>query len=317
MALKLANNAVAILAAALSPTDTSVALNPGAGDLFPTLSAGDWFPATLVKASGAVEVVKVTARNADALTVERAQEGTAALSFSAGDRIEHRLTAGVLNSIIADVLARLPLAGGTITGDLTVGGKHAVGGLMTVGGGLSVTGAITQGGAQVWHTGNFNPANYLPLSGGTITNGILTISHATPYLDLYDQQWGSRKVYHDGGLIGFLTSGGGWACYSQNDGTFIASGNLGAYSDRKHKTDIDTIGGALALIERLRGVRYTDKRTGARRVGVIAQEVQEHMPEVVGEGPDGLHVDYGNMVGPLIEAVKELAGEVRMLKRGL
>ncbi len=171
-------------------------------------------------------------------------------------------------------------------------------------------------GGGVGSAGNFNPGNYMPLSGGTFS-GNFTIQNTSPQINFYDTDWGWRYLHCNGGNIGFLTSGGGWAVYSDNAGNLIASGNVGAYSDRRHKTDISTIDSALALVKRLRGVRYTDQRTGQRRVGVIAQEVQEVVPEVVGEGPDGLHVDYGNLVALAIEAIKELAGEVRMSRRGL
>lgn len=309
MSVKFANNAVASLAASISTSDATIPLLPGTGALFPVLSAGEWFPVTIITSTGAIEVARCTERSGDVLTVVRAQEGTPARSFPAGSRIEHRLTAGVLASIISDVLARLPLTGGTINGDLTVTGALAAASLNT-------TGAITQGGAQVWHTGNLNPATYLPLGGGTLS-GNVTIQNAVPQINFADTDWGTRALHCNGGQIGFLTSASGWACYSSNDGTFVASGNLGAYSDRKHKTDIEPVGGALALVERMRGVRYTDRRTGAARVGVIAQEIQQVLPEVVGEGPDGLHVDYGNIVGVLIPAIQELAAEVRMMNRGL
>ncbi|MNZ71830.1 hypothetical protein D3C78_901970 [compost metagenome] len=62
-------------------------------------------------------------------------------------------------------------------------------------------------------------------------------------------------------------------------------------------------------------MRYTRKRDGAKCVGLIAQEVQEVLPEVVGESEDGLYVDYGNVVGPLVEAVKQLSARVRQLER--
>lgn len=158
---------------------------------------------------------------------------------------------------------------------------------------------------RVWDTSNFNPASYMPLAGGNFS-GNFGIYNTSPTVMFYDTDWGPRQLHCNGGLIGFLNSGGGWAVYSDNDGNLVASGNVGAYSDRKHKKRIRPIKSAIDLIKRLRGVRYTDKRTGAERVGVIAQEVQEHLPEVVGKGKDGLHVDYGNIVAPLIEAVKEL-----------
>lgn len=94
MALKLKNNAVSRLASSITAASTSLSLTPGDGALFPALSAGDYFPATIVRASdNAIEIVKVTARATDVLTVTRAQEGTTALAFSAGDRIELRMTA--------------------------------------------------------------------------------------------------------------------------------------------------------------------------------------------------------------------------------
>jgi len=99
MALKLTNNAISYLAANITAASTSVTLIPGDGVKFPTLGVGDWFPATLIKPSGAIEVVRVTARSTDVLTVTRAQEGTAAQSFSTGDRIELRLTAGAAQGI--------------------------------------------------------------------------------------------------------------------------------------------------------------------------------------------------------------------------
>jgi len=92
--LKLSNNAIGRLGSNRSASDTTLVLVSGNGAKFPTLAAGEYCPATLVRASdGAIEIVKVTARSSDTLTVTRAQEGTAALAFLAGDRVELRLTA--------------------------------------------------------------------------------------------------------------------------------------------------------------------------------------------------------------------------------
>lgn len=309
MSVKFTNNAVASLAAGISTSDTTLPLLPGTGDAFPVLAAGDWFPVTLVTSGGAFEIARCTERAGDVLTVVRAQEGTAAKTFPAGSRVEHRLTAAVLEAIISDVLARLPLAGGEISGALTVAGALAAASLNT-------SGAITQNGAQVWHTANLNPGAYLPLAGGSMT-GHLTISNTAPQVIFADTDWGTRTILANSGTMGFVGSDGNYKAYSQNDGTFVAAGNIGAYSDRKHKKDIEPIGSALALVERMRGVWYTDRRTGAARVGVIAQEMQEVLPQVVGAGPDGLHVDYGNLAAVLIPAIQELAAEVRMMNRGL
>lgn len=99
MGLKLSNNALSRLAAGISDTATTINLAAGDGALFPSLSSGEWFPATLFSNSG-VEIIKVTGRSADALTVVRGQEGTTALAFLAGDHIELRLTASALSEMI-------------------------------------------------------------------------------------------------------------------------------------------------------------------------------------------------------------------------
>jgi hypothetical protein len=97
MALKVANNASSTLANSINSSVVSINLAGGTGSLFPTLTAGDWFYGTLVDASNDIEVVKVTARSTDALTVVRAQDGTTGKSYSVGDRFELRPTAALFN----------------------------------------------------------------------------------------------------------------------------------------------------------------------------------------------------------------------------
>ena len=67
----------------------------------------------------------------------------------------------------------------------------------------------------------------------------------------------------------------------------------------------------------MRGVTFTkiDSEDGRTHVGVIAQEVEAILPEVVSEKSDGMKtVAYGNMVGLLIEAIKDLKAEIEELK---
>ena len=99
MGLKLANNASGLLAAGVSDSATTLTLQAGHGSRFPTISApGDFFPITVVRAQNPsqYENMLVTGRTGDTLTVQREQEGTARLSFSPGDIVELRLTAGTL-----------------------------------------------------------------------------------------------------------------------------------------------------------------------------------------------------------------------------
>ena len=74
---------------------------------------------------------------------------------------------------------------------------------------------------------------------------------------------------------------------------------------------------ALDKVDQINGVTFerTDIDTNVRHAGVIAQDVQQVLPEVVREGSDGkLTVAYGNLVGLLVEAIKELRQEVNELK---
>ena len=93
MGIKLSNNAFGTLAAGINSSATSITLTSGQGARFPTLSAGDYFYATLIDTSNNLEIVKCTARSTDVLTVVRGQESTTARAYSAGDRIEIRITA--------------------------------------------------------------------------------------------------------------------------------------------------------------------------------------------------------------------------------
>ena len=92
-----------------------------------------------------------------------------------------------------------------------------------------------------------------------------------------------------------------------NFASVTASGNVTAFSDATLKTEIHTINEALGIVGKLRGVTYKWLSNGEADIGVIAQEVQEVVPEVVKETLDGLKtVDYGRLVSVLINAVNEL-----------
>lgn len=100
MGAKIANNASSTLAADLAIGATSMTVQTGDGAEFPALSAGDWHPATIIKSDGSFEIVKVTASAGDVMTIVRAQEGTAALAFSAGDRVDLRVTGKVFEEFV-------------------------------------------------------------------------------------------------------------------------------------------------------------------------------------------------------------------------
>ena len=102
-----------------------------------------------------------------------------------------------------------------------------------------------------------------------------------------------------------------------SSGNLVCNGDITAYSDARIKTNIHTIENALDKTLRMRGVTYnrTDGNDASNKVGVIAQEVMEILPEVVHEQSDGmLGVSYGNIVGVLIEAIKEQQKQIEELQ---
>ncbi len=100
---------------------------------------------------------------------------------------------------------------------------------------------------------------------------------------------------------------------AQGAGPAVADG-WSVYSSRRWKTNIQTLHGALAKVEQLRGVSYELKANGKREVGVIAEEVGQVVPEVVTwdpNGKDAQSVDYSRLTALLIEAAKEQQALIR------
>lgn len=102
MPVKITNNASGVLASSITTASTSITLTTGQGSLFPSIAPGDFFFATLVDSSNNYEIVKVTARASDVLTIVRAQDNTAARAFIGGDRFELRPVAATFAALLQD-----------------------------------------------------------------------------------------------------------------------------------------------------------------------------------------------------------------------
>jgi len=132
-----------------------------------------------------------------------------------------------------------------------------------------------------------------------------TTSNATRYLSFTSNTSGS---------IGALTVSSTKLSFNPSSGRVTAT-DFFASSDRNLKTDIETIGNALSLVNKLRGVTFTWKESGVPGMGVIAQEAEEIVPEVVYEVDGVKSVSYGNLIGLLIESIKDLTKEIDYLKQ--
>lgn len=100
MGIKLTNNAATLVPGAVTSIQTTLTVTAGTGARFPILGSGDFFYATLSDVNNNLEIVKVTARTDDVMTIVRAQEGTLAIPFPANSRFEHRITAATVQAII-------------------------------------------------------------------------------------------------------------------------------------------------------------------------------------------------------------------------
>ena len=117
--------------------------------------------------------------------------------------------------------------------------------------------------------------------------------------------------------LAFAIYGGGSLKHQfKGRGDYVASGSIDSTSDLKLKTNIKTIDNALDKTLKLRGVEFDRVDIEDHQIGLIAQEVEKIIPEVV-HGDETKSVSYGNLVGLLIEAIKEQNVEINKLKKDI
>jgi hypothetical protein len=134
--------------------------------------------------------------------------------------------------------------------------------------------------------------------------------HSGAYDALQCPNTGQVRINYQGSQK-FVTTSSGVSI----TGSMTASGDVIAYSDERVKENVKTIDNALEKVNKLRGVEYNKIGEEKQHVGVIAQEVEKILPQVVTEDEEGMKgVAYGNIVGVLIEAIKEQQKQIDELK---
>ena len=153
------------------------------------------------------------------------------------------------------------------------------------------------------------------------TGGVESIVDVTSAA-LTDAQIFSKVTAQDGagsGLDADLLDGSHASAFALLSGaTFtgtVTAPNFVSSSDARLKSDIAPIADALAKVQALTGVTFTMAGGETRQMGLIAQEVQAVAPEAVVEADGVLRLAYGNLIGLLVEAIKDLATQVDQLKR--
>jgi hypothetical protein len=135
--------------------------------------------------------------------------------------------------------------------------------------------------------------------------------------------YGAYTLQVTGSRVGVGTSSPGYPLHvsgSVSGISIYATNDIAAFSDQSVKTDLQVIDSAVDRIKQINGYTYVrvDDLSNTRRAGVIAQEVQKVLPEVVSENNDGtLNVAYSNMIALLIEGMKEQQSQIDKLREDL
>lgn len=164
------------------------------------------------------------------------------------------------------------------------------------------------------------------ISGITLGNNLNSLSFGS-YLTAGSLYNGSSAVSvsvagttaNTGDTLVARNASGDFAAGSINcsylDASFtVEAQDFNSTSDLNLKTNVNTIDNSLDIINSLRGVSFDWKSDGKKSYGVIAQELEEILPDLV-TTKDNKSVNYNGLVGVLIQAVKELSAEVEELKK--
>lgn len=216
---------------------------------------------------------------------------------------------------------------GTVSG-LTLSGTVTTSGSLTLGGTLSaVTSAVAGTGISV--SGSTGAVTFTNTGVTSVTAGSgISVSASTGGVTITNTSTGAtitddtstnatRYILFDDATSGTLSSvntSSTKLTYNPSTGTASAT-VFSATSDERLKDEITIITDALAKIKQLRGINYKWKDSGLAGTGLSAQDVQRVIPEAVVVAPNGdLSVAYGNLLGLLVEGMKDLAVQVEELK---
>lgn len=174
--------------------------------------------------------------------------------------------------------------------------------------------------------GTTNPLYKLTVDSGTDDIGIVTASSDSgSYVGFLDNATstipkvgavGNKLILDASQYVGVRRTDPSYAL--DVSGAIRATGDVIAYSDARVKENVETIPNALDKVKSMRGVGYNKIGEEKRSVGVIAQELLEVLPEAVHQDEAGMYsVAYGNIVGVLVEAMKEQQKQIDELKAQL
>lgn len=213
-----------------------------------------------------------------------------------------------LKSTVTDDIAThyAVMASSSATGHMSIAHYNILAGI--------ATNYVRTGAASIMTAGSLRFNDSIPLNLGTGsdvsmiwngTNFMIDVLIGSAYLDIGENYYIRDRDASDAVRFTFTSA----------TGDFTASGDITAYSDRRLKENIRAIPNALGKVKQLTGCTFTRKDTGQVGTGLIAQDLQEVLPEAVLTSDDGtLSIAYGNVVGLLVEAIKSLDSRINTLK---
>ena len=143
-----------------------------------------------------------------------------------------------------------------------------------------------------------NIANFINVTDDTTTNASRYIIFANGTSGAITEQVSSTKLF-------FNPSTG-----------LLTSTDYNSSSDKRLKKNIKTVESALDKVIALRGVSFNWEEGGAKAIGLIAQEAEQVIPEIVLQDENGyLGIKYNNLIGVLVEAIKEQQEQINTLKK--
>jgi hypothetical protein len=272
----------------------------------------------------------------DTLDVDGASDFTGNMTVNNSDITITGTGNRSLNVISSNALATMEIGGSTgafidlktpssddfdmrIQGDGGSGGSIAIaGGNFSISGGTTLFNAAHSGAVTLYHNGSAKLA--------TASDGIYVTGNVQSSTGYFEGANPNDRIQVNASSIDFYIDASN-EFRMESDGDFHADGDVIAFSttvsDERLKTDIEKIENATDKVSQLNGYTFTYKADGKKSAGVIAQEVEKVLPSAVSEKELPLKMDdgvayktvqYDQIIGLLIESIKELKQEINELK---
>jgi hypothetical protein len=165
---------------------------------------------------------------------------------------------------------------------------------------------------------NRGPTGPQGATGETTLAGIGTTSGSTAHYPVFVSGLGNTAPYISttSNYFSFIPSSGTLSVNQLNVAGVVTATDFNSTSDINLKTNIKKIDDPLAKVLQLNGVSFDWKYTQQSSAGVIAQDVEKVLPEIVKDAEDGHKtLNYNGLIGLLIEAVKEQNETIKSLEQ--